>query len=151
MKKLIVFLMCVFAVSSVHAFDADECTAAGGTVITRNVNGATNAPSKCDADKCPATTKTFCRSSQTMNWWTAFNWCDSIGGSLASFGEMCPKVQTAVNNTTGACPGLQGKGSNWVWSSLGYGSNLAIVVNLSSGEVYNATRRSYDYAFALCE
>ena len=151
MKKLIVFLMCLcMVVTSVHAdFNASECTAAGGTVITRNVNGATNAPSTCNADKCPATTKTFCKSGQTMNWWTAFNWCASIGGSLASFGEMCPKVQTAVNTTTGACPGLQGKGSDWVWSSLGHGSHGALVVNLSSGAVLNGTRIN-GYS-ALCE
>ena len=155
MKKLIVFLMCVFAVTSVHAaFNADECTASGGTVITRNVNGATGAPSTCTPDKCPATVKKFCKSGQTMNWWTAFNWCASIGGSLASFGEMCPKVPTASNNITGACPGLQGKGDSGVWSSLGYGSNSALHVDLFSGAVngygYRSTR-SNAYNSALCE
>ena len=143
-------LMSMLSVSA-RAFDADECAAAGGTVITRNINGATNAPSTCNADKCPATTKTFCRSSQTMNWWAAFNWCDSVGGSLASFGEMCPKVPTAPNNITGACPGLQGRGSDqWVWSSLGFGSDKALIVNLSSGAVRDY-RRSYGSYSALCE
>ena len=142
--------MCLcFIATSARAYD--ECTTVGGTVITRNVNGATNAPSTCNADKCPATTKTFCKSSQTMNWWTAFNWCASIGGSLASFGEMCPKVPTAVNNTTGACPGLQGRGSDqWVWSSLGYGSYYALIVYLSSGAVGYSNRHSID-KYALCE
>ena len=142
-------LMSMLSVSVHAAFNADECEAAGGTVITRNVNGATNAPDTCNADKCPATIKTFCMSSQKMNWWTAFNWCDSIGGSLASFGEMCPKVETAVNNTTGACPGLQGKGSDWVWSSMGFGSDKAIIVNLSSGAVSTSGR--HNNPFALCE
>ena len=86
-----------------------------------------------------------------MNWWAAFNWCDSVGGSLASFGEMCPKIPTAVNNTTGACPGLQGKGSDqWVWSSLGFGSSYALVVDLSSGMVSQRGRNS-NYYCALCE
>ena len=150
MKKIIVFLMCIFAMTSARAYD--ECTTVGGTEITRNVNGATNAPSKCDADKCPATTKTFCMSGQTMNWWTAFNWCASINGSLARFDQMCPNVETAVNDTTGACPGLQGKGdSQWVvWSFLGFGSDKALIVNLSSGAVRDY-RRSYDAYYALCE
>ena len=153
MKKIIVFLMCLcFIATSARAFDADECEAAGGTVITRNVNGATGAPSTCNSDKCPSTTKTFCKSGQAMNWWSAFNWCASISGSLASFSAMCPGVPTAVNNITGACPGLQGKGDSWVWSSLGYGSNDAVVVNLSSGAVGNYTRYGSPYGRnALCE
>ena len=149
MKKIIVFLCLCLVATSVHAFD--ECTEAGGTVITRNVNGATGAPSTCTPDKCPATVKKFCKSSQTMNWWTAFNWCASISGSLASFSAMCPGVPTALNNITGACPGLQGKGSDqWVWSSLGYGSDHAFVVNLSSGAVTGNPYRYYGYD-ALCE
>jgi len=156
MKKIIVFLMCVFAVTSVHAaFNANECTASGGTVITRNVYGATGAPTTCvrenGKDTCPATTKTFCKSGRTMNWWTAFNWCASIGGSLASFSAMCPDVPTASNNVTGACPGLQGKGDSWVWSSLGYGSNAAVFVDLSSGAVNYYYRYNYGSYFALCE
>jgi len=142
-------LMSMLSVSVHAAFNADECTASGGTVITRNVNGATGAPTTCTADKCPATVKTFCKSGQSMNWWSAFNWCASISGSLASFSAMCPAVPTASNNVTGACPGLQGKGDSWVWSSLGYGSNGAILVNLSSGAVNGHIRNGSHYA--LCE
>ena len=143
-------LMSMLSVSVHAAFNADECTASGGTVITRNVNGATEAPSTCTADKCPATVKTFCKSGQTMNWWSAFNWCASISGSLASFSAMCPGVQTASNNVTGACPVLQGRGSDWVWSPLGYGSDLAIVVSLSSGAVRGSSHR-HGVLPALCE
>ena len=142
-------LMSMLSVSVHAAFNASECTEAGGTVITRNVNGATGAPTTCTADKCPATVKTFCKSGQSMNWWSAFNWCASISGSLASFSAMCPAVPTASNNVTGACPGLQGKGDSWVWSSLGYGSHLAIIVNLSSGAVNGHIRNGSHYA--LCE
>ena len=151
MKKVVVFLMCLCFVATAHAYT--ECVTAGGTEITRNVNGTTNAPSTCTPEKCPATTKTFCKSSQKMNWWTAFNWCASINGSLADFSAMCPNVQTAVNNTTSACPGLQGKGSDWVWSSLGYGSDFSIIVNLSSGAVGYSRRHSTNGSgySALCE
>ena len=149
MKKIIIFLICVFAVTSVCAYD--ECESAGGTEITRNVHGATNAPSTCTPEKCPATTKTFCKSGQSMNWWTAFNWCASIGGKLAKFEEMCPGVQSAKNDVADACPALKGVGgNNWVWSNVGYGSNSALLVNLSSGAVPSDFRYRAKYS-ALCE
>ena len=155
MKKIIVFLMCLcMVVTSVHAdFDADECEAAGGTVITRNVNGATNAPSKCDADKCPTGVKKFCKSGQGMNWWSAFNWCKSINGTLARFTEMCPHTPMAVNNVDDACPALKGLGSEWVWSNLGCDSSRSFFVNLYSGAVSRISRHYgfYDDYRAMCE
>ena len=150
MKKVIVFLMCVLAVSSARAYD--ECTTVGGTEITRNVNGAANAPSSCTPEKCPATDKKFCRSDKNMNWWTAFNWCASISGSLAHLKEMCPGVPTAVNNVADACPGLQGHDLLWLWSSVGYDSSSALIVQSSSGAISSYPRHgSSNYARALCE
>ena len=143
--------MCLcFVATSVRAYD--ECESVGGTEITRNVYGATNAPSSCTPEKCPATTKKFCKSGVSMNWWTAFNWCKSIGGSLAKFSEMCPGVQSAKNDVADACPALKGLGSSqYVWSNVGFGSGNALLVNLSSGAVasYGYTRN--DTYYALCE
>ena len=125
-----------------------ECV--GGTLIKSNVSGTSGAPSTCTAEKCPSPVKTFCKSNETMNWWTAFNWCKSNGGTLANFTSMCPDTPIVVNNVDGACPALQGVGSSaWMWSSLGYGSNSAIRVNLSSGAVGSTTRHANPYAF--CE
>ena len=156
MKKVIVFLMCLCFVMSGFSESArayDECESVGGTEITRNVNGAANAPSTCTPEKCPATTQKFCKSGQGMNWWSAFNWCKSIGRSLAKFDQMCPNTQTAVNNTNDACPALKGGGgNNWVWSNVGFGSNSALVVKLSSGAVDYATHgRNANNGYALCE
>ena len=148
MKKVIVFLMCLCFVMSARAYD--ECESVGGTEITRNVYGATNAPSSCTPEKCPATTKKFCKSGQTMNWWSAFNWCASIGGSLAKFTEMCPGVQTASNNVADACPALKGLGKELVWSNVGFGSHYALMVNLSSGAASNLGRHGNTIS-ALCE
>ena len=53
-----------------------------------------------------------------MNWWSAFTWCESIGGRLASFNELCPSNQMLVNETTGACPNLTAASdvnSLWLW------------------------------------
>ena len=126
-----------------------ECV--GGTLITRKVYGTTGAPSGCTETKCPSPAKTFCKSNQMMNWWTAFNWCKSNGRNLASFSSMCPGIPTAVNNITGACPALQVAGnSEWVWTSLGYGSYNAVFVNLSSGAVGIPSRNDPNYS-AFCE
>ena len=150
MKKRIVFLMCLCFVASARAYD--ECVTAGGTEITRNVYGTTNAPSTCTLEKCPATTKKFCKSGQIMNWWTAFNWCKSIGGTLAKFDQMCPGVQTAIN-VADTCPALKGvvSGNGGAWSSMGYQSNQAILVKFSSGAVSTANRSYVSTYYALCE
>ena len=122
----------------------------GGTEITRNQYGASGAPATCTAAMCPSETKTFCKSNLTMNWWSAFNWCKSNGGTLASFVSMCPGVTTSPNNETGACPALQGTSNQWVWSSMGYGSSNALTVSLLSGAVNSNVGRN-NVNFALCE
>ena len=129
MKKLIVFLMCVFAVTSVMAA---EPTCNGGSIVTAN-NGTT-----------------FCESNKAMNWWSAFTWCESQGRKLADFTKMCGDVSQSPSNTEGDCPNLQGIGDNqWAWSSLAFGSYYAFIVNISSGAVGNGTRNNS--ALALCE
>ena len=128
MKKIIVFLMCIFAMSAMA-----EPTCNGGKTITAK-DGTT-----------------FCKSDNTMNWWSAFTWCESQNRTLAEFKTMCPGVSQAPSNTTGDCPNLQGLAdSGWVWSSLAYGSDDAIIVNLSSGAVTNYHRYNYS-SYALCE
>ena len=144
-----IMLMAMIMVCSVSAHAYTECV--GGTIIKRNQYGTEGAPDTCTATTCPSTTKTFCKSDERMNWWSAFNWCKSNGGTLASFESMCPGVTTAVNNTEGACPGLQGVGSNghWVWSSMGYQDNYVLGVHLFSGGTLN--NRRVDSFYALCE
>ena len=130
MKKMIVFLMCVFAISAMAA--APTCEDNGGSIITAK-NG----------------TK-FCKSDKTMNWWSAFAWCESQNRTLAEFSNMCPNTPQHPTDTTGDCPNLQGTGDDlWVWSSLVYGSSGALAVNLFSGAVYDSYRTSSRYA--LCE
>ena len=143
MRKIIVFLMCVFAVAT--SVIAETCEGHGGTLITAHVATDTG----CDSKTCNG--KTFCKSDKAMNWWSAFTWCESQGRTLAEFSSMCPGVSQAPAGTTGDCPNLQGKGDNqWVWSSLAYGSDNAVVVNLSSGAV-NANTRYGSSRCALCE
>ena len=124
----------------------------GGTEITTNVYGTEGASDYCTPVTCPVPAKKFCLSLRTMNWWSAFNWCRSNGGTLASFASMCPGVATDANNVAGACPALQGMGFNhWVWSSLGSGTASAFIVNLSSGAVASLSSYRYINYFAFCE
>ena len=124
----------------------------GGTEITANVYTDADAPDTCTADYCPSPAKSFCISNLSMNWWSAFNWCKSNGGTLASFNSACPNTPVRSNNTAGACPALQGVGeSKYHWTSMGSESSSAFFVNLSSGAVNDYPRANYTSLCALCE
>ena len=132
MKKIIVFLMCVFALSAMAA--EPTCEDHGGSIITAK-----------DGTK-------FCKSDKNMNWWTAFAWCESQNRKLAEFATMCPGIPQSLDNREGACPNLQGLGDNiWLWSSLAYRSGQAFFVNFSSGAVTWYGPRDDRYGYALCE
>ena len=143
MKKRIVFLMCLCALTPSMATEpTSTCEDHGGTLIKAHV--ATDPG--CSADTCNG--HEFCLSDKNMNWWSAFTWCESQGRRLADFTTMCGNVSQSPSNTEGDCPNLQGKGDAWMWSSLAYSFNTALVV-LPSGAV------QYGYRSvtlrALCE
>ena len=149
MKKLLLSTVLALCIATpAKAFTSCE----GGTIITRNKYTDANAPAGCDATKCPATTKTFCKSNGTMNWWSALTWCDAQGGNLATFTGMCPGAAPASNNVEGACPALQGVvgTSQWAWSGYPVGANYALGVNLLSGAVYYYARYVNSH-YAFCE
>lgn len=124
----------------------------GGTEITANAYTDADAPDTCTSEFCPSPAKSFCISNVKLNWWSAFNWCKSNGGSLAAFNSACPNTPVRSNNTAGACPALQGVGaSNYYWTSMGSGTSTAFLVNLSSGAVYFDTRNYASAIYALCE
>ena len=150
MKKIIVFLMCI----SLFATSAMAGICNGGKEIT--AHKATD--EGCSASTCNG--HTFCKSDKAMNWWSAFTWCESQGRKLADFVTMCPGVsqtpantQSATSITEADCPNLYGlESSAWMWSSLAYGSDTAIVVNLSSGAVSpNYSRHGSSSRYAFCE
>ena len=57
--------------------------------------------------------ESFCKASATMNWWSAYSWCQGIGGRLPSIRELCPNVASMTQ--TASC-GYQYPG-NGPWSS----------------------------------
>ena len=145
-KKMIFILVTIMFVKTAGAYT--ECV--GGSIIKRNQYGVDGAPTTCTTAMCPGDTKTFCKSNLPMNWWSAFNWCKSNGGTLANFKNMCPGVATSLNTAEGACPALQKTGvSQYAWSSMGYGTTNAFTVNIASGGINHFSRNSSYYV--LCE
>ncbi|MBQ7412847.1 MAG: hypothetical protein IJV07_01040 [Alphaproteobacteria bacterium] len=125
MKKIIC-AVCVGLLWASAAL-AEGCGNGGGTVIV-GLDGTR-----------------YCKSNITMNWWSAFAWCDAAGGSLIDMTRECNKV----TGETG-CPNLTGVGGNQsVWTKNVPNSSYAYNVNLSSGAVSNYTR--YANSYALCE
>ena len=146
-KTLSIIFVMTFMVGG-QAMAYTSCV--GGTEITANVYTDADAPDTCTADHCPSPVKSFCIGNLDMNWWSAFNWCQSNGGTLASFYSACPNTPVRTNKTAGACPALQGVGdSKYYWTSMGSGTTNAFGVHLSSGAVNSNLRNSGNYA--LCE
>ena len=152
MKQTTKTLSLIFAITLGFSTSSMAYTfCVGGTEITANVYTDADAPDTCTAEYCPSPAKSFCISNLPMNWWSAFNWCKSNGGTLASFNSACPNTPVRTNNTAGACPALQGVGPDkYYWTSMGSGTANAFNVNLSSGAVSNLNR-NYNHFYALFE
>ena len=82
MKKM----MIIFCLISTIVKAEIQCEDAGGTLAV-GVDGQTR----------------YCASRQTMNWWSAFSWCNAVGGKMFDITTECPK---AVNY--GTCPQMCG-------------------------------------------
>ena len=151
MKKLLLSTVLAVCIAT-PAFSFTSCE--GGTIVYANQYTDANAPAGCDATKCPAIGKRYCKSNNGMTWWSALTWCDAQGGNLATFTSMCPGIAPAINNADGACPALQEvvESGQWVWSGYPVGANLALGVNLLSGAVSHYSR-DYNYGgrYAFCE
>ena len=133
-----------------------NCTNYGGTIITANSygndkGGLCNDPSDPNlTNNCNG--KRFCRGRQIKTWWSAFTWCEAIGGKLISFSSLCPGNQT-INS--GTCANVKSVDSSlWGWTNLGWSTNQVLQVNPSSGAITGIVRtgdnrNNYNYAF--CE
>ena len=91
--------------------------------------------------------ETYCRSNQTMNWWSAHAWCDAANMTLVSLDRCNGKNGNITGDT--ACPNFKGTGSGNCWTSSVSSNKYAFNVNLSWAAVYNANREINLYA--LCE
>ena len=128
----------------------EGCESVKGTWIS--AKSATDAG--CDAAHCNGLN--FCRSNVGLHWFSALVWCQSIGHQLVRFDHLCPGIPTNLNSTNGACANISGKSSGLAWTSMPWGNNKAIAVNLSSGTIHsssagNGGERHNSYDLAICE
>ena len=135
MKKYIAVLSLLCILSA--PVSAETCAGGSGTVIYGNyVDPATGLGTR------------YCKSNIAMNWWSAFAWCDAIGGQLIDLTKECIK-----STGTSACPNLAGTGSGNVWTqNVPSGTNV-YAVTLSSGAInhngYGSGRCDRNAAFCV--
>ena len=164
MKKYFSLLIFLLMANVTFATWNNNCTNQGGIIINANKygndkGGLCNDPNEANlANNCNG--KSFCMSKEPMNWWSAFNWCQSIGGKLATFDSMCPNTQRIINTNLGACPNLY-RAYNvayWGWTDIGYQDDKAFMVAMWDKWAINVTDRNCNYSFcafhkvsAFCE
>ena len=88
----------------------------------------------------------YCMSKMPMNWWSAFAWCDSVGGILVHPSEDCDCSGEACDLTVD-CPNLKGLNSFWTRSKR-KSSPYTVEVD---GRIHKGWSATYsDSIYALC-
>ena len=135
MKKYL-YLIALALATFAQADFWDNCTTYGGNIITANSYG-NDKGGLCNDPSDPTLTnncngKRFCHGEKKMNWWSAFTWCEAIGGKLASWESLCPGTQPLTSITCANIKGISSK-DYYGYSSLGKDTDYVFEVNLSTG------------------
>ena len=125
MKKILSILIigCVF---SDVAF-AFNCDSSYGEIIEGKISGR------------------FCKSKQLMNVWSAYTWCDSIGGKMAEFSTLCPGTTLSTSSTCKNFPsGMPYPATSnynvWVFPNASKSTSSHYRVNLTNGKIQETSR-----------
>ena len=105
MKKymaLITLVLITTPAFAVTSWDSTNCDSTRGVVTTINGN-------------------TFCKSKEKMNWWSAFSWCQAMGGRMPSIQEICPG-EIVAGRPCGVVTGSSSPKNTGIWGTDGYGS-----------------------------
>ena len=129
MNKMVLFAS-VCAICACFSMSARAGTCDGGVVVEGQQNN-----------------HEYCRSSTTMPWWAAFQWCQEQGRHLVTLQEACVDWMGATGDN--ACPNLMIGEDKWIWTANPNGSSGAYYVYLSSGFLYNYSSRA-NLNYALC-
>ncbi len=120
MKKFLLTMTCLMI--SIPTIAAVNCDETDGIIIYGK-------------DKTP-----YCKSKVTMNWWSAFTWCQAQNGTLVSLSDCTLNGDTYL--TTGKCHNLNGitdkDGNTYseeVWTNVAAGSDCAYYISLSTGSI----------------
>ena len=133
-------LIMVTLMGTVVMFNRPTFACTGGTEVSI-VNGATSV---------------YCISNNTMNWWTAFSWCQAQNYHLATWAEVCPNTGVSIvsSGSTGlGCsnrPNYTGKN---LWVSQPYDSDNAYKFYLTTPDTIlsGISTRTSTNARALCK
>ena len=89
----------------------------------------------CPSDKGSIVTignTTFCKSLAGMNWWSAYAWCQAMGGELPTWQQICPGASSLTSNAS--CGGSWFLGwskipadNDFVWIAGRSGSNTSVL------------------------
>jgi len=97
MKKILLLVMLMSASVAYASKTGDPCGPDNSGTVFVGADGKT----------------TYCISNQGMNWWTAFVWCDMVGGTMASmddcalgknYGQECPQFPREQGGWLDAVP-----------------------------------------------
>ena len=106
----------------------------------------------------------YCKSNVAMNWWSAFAWCEAIGGTLADAtddcacsGSSCPAVSGStgesycINFQMGYSAITQSAPRMWTRNEVAGSSGEAYYIECNTaGTRLYPYRKTYDYFYALC-
>ena len=111
---------------------------------------ATSALAQTTWEKCNANNggtlvtvaeKTLCKANKTMNWWSAYSWCQGIGGHLPTIQELCRPEMTM---TDGASCGYN-YGSR-MWTATHQASGASATLEQTSLRYGRSNERGFSYA-----
>ncbi len=157
MKNITLFVAALIFVVPTYAKWGTNCTSNGGTIIKANEYGTKDGENLdkgglCNDPSDPNLTNNcngmeFCLSNKDMNWWSAFTWCESVGGHLVSFERLCPGTPMVENRTNGACANIVGIGGGmypYAWTATGWGTQQVLHPFIGGGIVVYVQRTASD-------
>lgn len=96
----------------------------------------------------------YCLSHNSMNWWTALGWCQTIGKKMIHYPTDCSCSGDHCPTTMSNCPNLSQISSHIAWVSTPYPDGNAAYIELATGKLTTGRRRNDTYGRstrALCK
>ena len=125
--KIKLLTLAVIVALAFNIAQAQAATCEGGKLVTGN-NG-----------------HEYCQSNSTMNWWSAYTWCEAQGRHLATMYELCSDWDGSIGSDRCANTNDGFDGSGWTKMASRRGSAFTVY---PSGTV-DADGRTYK-RFAFC-
>ena len=123
-KLTMLYLVITTPAFAVTTWTEENCTNKGGQIVT--VGGTT-----------------FCKSTSSMNWWSAYSWCQAMGGYMPSIKELCPNADLIYAAPCGRSYGVN------LWASTPMPENKVTAIGWQGTAISNQSVRT-ESLFAVC-